>query len=253
MTQQLTIEDVLKSKVYVNEKGGVNFHSPRQYIEPFLEKFKSINGIQYDVKVSGSVVNKEEDDTVNVAYSRVGVKVTFPDEYRPNKDHSSVVGMVYALDTVKPVMKVYSGEDADACLNLCIFGAQYFHSVEILAGTANVYERAELYIEGIQKQLAEFQKVYEKLNDRQYKGKEIDEIMGHILRASYVNKFIGTNPVLAALKDLENPKSVYAIKEDSTSAWNIYSAMTQYITDKVDIAEKPTKTVMVSNLFHNSF
>src|SRR5690606_2414894 len=97
MDQVLTIDDVLKSKVYVNEKGGVNFHSPRQYIEPFLEKFKNINGVRYDVKASGSVVNKEEDDTVNVAYGRIGVKVTFPDEYRPNKDHSSVVGMVYAL------------------------------------------------------------------------------------------------------------------------------------------------------------
>lgn len=252
MDQVLTIDDVLKSKVYVNEKGGVNFHSPRQYIEPFLEKFKSINGVQFEAKVSGSVVNKEEDDTINAAYSRIGVKVTLPEGYRINS-HNSVIGMVYALDTVKPIMKVYSGEDADACLNLAIFGAQYFHSVEILAGTANIYERAGMYIEGVEKQLAEFQKIYEQLNDRQYKGKEIDEIMGHLLRSCYNNKLIGTNPVLSALKDLENPKSVYAIKENNTSAWNIYSAMTQYITDKVDIAEKPTKTVMVSNLFHSNF
>lgn len=252
MTQQLTVTDVLKSKVYVNEKGGVNFASPRQYIEPFLEKFKNISGVDIDVKVSGSVINKEEDDTVNVAYSRVGVKVTLPENYKIN-GHNSVIGMVYALDTAKPIMKVYSGEDAEACLNLSIFGAQYFHSVEILAGTASIYERAELYIDGVEKQLAEFQKIYERLNDLQYKDGEIDKIMGYLLRSCYANKYIGTNPVLAALKDLENPKSVYAIKENKTSAWNIYSAMTQYITDKVDIADKPTKTVMVSNLFHDNF
>lgn len=252
MNQMLTIDEVLKSKVYVSEKRGVNFHSPRQYIEPFLEKFKNINGVQYETKVSGSVINKEEDDTINAAYSRIGVKVTLPENYRIN-EHNSVIGMVYALDTIKPIMKVYSGEDADACLNLCIFGAQYFHSVEILARTANIYERAGMYIEGVEKQLADFQKIYEQLNDRQYRGKEIDEIMGRLLRSCYNNKLIGTNPVLAALKDLENPKSVYAIKENNTSAWNIYSAMTQYITDKVDIAEKPTKTVMVSNLFHSTF
>lgn len=253
MTELTTLEDVLKSKVYVNEKGGVNFHSPRQYIEPFLNKFKNISGAQYDVKVSGSVMNKEEDETVNIAYSRIGVKVTLPEQYRSN-EHNSVIGMVYALDVTKPIMKVFSGEDADFCTNLAIFGAQYFHSVEILAGTANIYERAGLYLEGVEKQLAEFQKVYERLNDTMYKGEdEINRIMGHILRKSYENKYIGTNCVLSALKDLENNKSRYAIKDNETSAWNIYSAMTQYVTDKVDIAEKPVKTVMISNLFHNGF
>jgi hypothetical protein len=245
----IELDELLKSKIYVPENRGVNFDSPRRYVEPFLEKFKAVSGVTYDVQVSGAVENMEENETLNSAYARVLVEAKLPQEFDAY-EHSSVIGMVYALDIIKPNLRVYSGEDAWACLNLCIFGAQNVFSVDLTAGISPAYERASDYVIKVSEQLAKFQKTYERMNDVVYKGTQIDQALGYLLRESYANKSIGTNAVLSALKDLESSKSRYAIKDGTTTQWNMYSAITQYITDKVDIKEKAEKTQMVSNLFH---
>jgi len=246
----ITLDHVLNSKVYIQDKSAISFGSPRQYIEPFLEKFEKA-GVKatFEVAVSEKVANKDADsEKLNESYGRVAIMAKLPEQYTMH-EHDSVIGMVYALDTQKPNLRVYSGENAWACTNLAIFGARYIHEVQLLQGTASIYEKALEYVEGTMEQLAKFQKIYERMNDHIYKGEDIDRIMGHLLRESYKNKQIGTNPVLSAMKDLEDGKSRYAIKEDKTTQWNVYSALTQYVTDKVDIIEKASKTVMISNLF----
>jgi hypothetical protein len=249
---ELTLEDVLRSKIYVQERSNITFGSPRAYIEPFLEKFKNFNGVEFTVETAASVINKEESGATNEAYGRVLVQAKLPSQYDVN-EHSSIIGLVYALDIVKPVIKVFSGENAWACMNLSIFGAQYVHTVDILSGTSSIYSRTESYVKSVEEQLAEFQKMYERLNDRTYKGQEINELLGHLLREGVRNKNLGILPITYAARELENEKSKYAIVDNSTTAWNVYSALTNFVTDKVDIAEKANKTLMISNLFHDGF
>jgi hypothetical protein len=243
----LTLDKVLSSKVYVHEKSQISFGSPRQYIEPFLEKFANLN-VQWKVNVSERVANKEVEGNVNEAFGRVLIEAKFPQQFCAH-DHDSVIGMVYALDLQKPVIKIYSGQNAWACTNLAIFGGRYVHQVEILSGYQSVYDKGLEYVEGMTQQLARFQELYQRMNDTTYEGDDINKIIGYLLRQGYANKQIGTTPVLSALKDLEEPKSKYAIREGKTTQWNLYSALTQYVTDKVDILEKASKTTLISNLF----
>lgn len=250
MSEIMTMTDILNSKVYMKENSSISFGSPRQYIEPFLEKLKDIKAT-YRVGVSERVANKDANSNiVNEAYARVLIEAKLPPEFCM-KDHDSVIGLVYSLDTQKPTMRIYSGENAWACTNLAIFGARYIHTIELIQGIGSVYEKALEYVEGIMEQLTRFQLIYERMNDKIYSGDDINTIMGHLLRESYRNKQIGTTPVLSALKELEDNNSKYGIREDRTSQWNIYSALTQYVTDKVDILDKSSKTVMLSNLFVN--
>lgn len=245
----MTIDKVLSSKVYIKEDSGVSYGSPRQYIEPFLEKMHKVSGLEYRVAVSQRVANKDADGgVINEAFGRVLIEAKFPPALCA-KDHDSVVGLVYSLDTQKPTMRIYSGENAWACTNLSIFGARYIHQVELLQGVMSIYEKGLEFVDGLSQQLARFQVIYERMNDKVYVGEEINTTLGYLLRESYKNKQIGTNPVLSALKDLEDNKSRYAIREDKTSQWNIYNSLTQYITDKVDIVDKASKSVMISNLF----
>lgn len=244
----ITLNDILNSKVYLKEGSAISFNSPRAYVEPFLEKFANLN-VEFKTSVSGIVANKNaDDDKRNEAYARVLIEAKFPQEYCA-KNHDSVIGMVYALDTQKPSIRIYSGQNAWACTNLAIFGARYIHQVELISGIDSIYEKSLDYVEGLTTQLARFQEVYEKMNDIYYEGDQIDRILGHVLREAYKNKSIGTNPVLAALKDLEDPKSRYSIRDGKTNQWNIYSALTQYVTDKTDIFDKSMKTVSLSNIF----
>lgn len=249
MSNIVSLDQVLNSKVYVKEQSTISFGSPRQYIEPFLEKLHGINP-EFKVSVSDRVANKEESGTLNEAYGRVLVEAKLPNVHSAY-EHDSVIGLVYSLDTQKPELKVYSGENAWACTNLSIFGARYIHSVQLLQGTSSIYEKALEYVDGLAEQLRRFKEIYEKMNEKVYSGDQIDRVMGYLLREGIKNRQIGTSPVLAAAKDLDDPKSRYAIREDKTSQWNIYSALTQYVTDKVDIADKASKTVMLSKLFIN--
>lgn len=247
----ITLDGILNSKIYIKEDSAISYGSPRQYIEPLLEKFKDIKDLTYRVAVSQRVANKEsEGDVVNEAFGRVLVEAKFPNTYSIC-DHDSTIGLVYSLDTQKPTMKIYSGENAWACTNLSIFGAKYIHSVELLQGVNSIYDKSLEFVDGLTAQLARFQLIYQKMNDKIYKGEEINTIIGYLLRESYRNKQIGTSAILSALKDLEDNKSRYAIREDKTTQWNIYNATTQYCTDKVDIVDKATKTVMLANLFVN--
>lgn len=244
----VTLNSVLNSKVFVHEKSQISFGSPRQLIEPFLEKLVN-SKVEFTVKVSERVANKEAGtDIVNEAFGRVLVEAKFPSEYSI-KEHDHVIGMVYSLDTQKPSMRIYSGENAWACTNLAIFGAKYIHNVEIMQGTGSIYDKGMEFIEGITEQLSRFQLLYEKMNDTQYEGEQINTLMGYLLREGYRNKSLGINPILSAVKDLDDNKSKYAIRENKTSQWNVYSALTQYVTDKVSILDKADKTVMLSNLF----
>ena len=106
-------------------------------------------------------------------------------------------------------------------------------------------------LDGITDQLSRFKVIYEEMNNKFYENEQIDRIMGHILREANRNKAIGTTPVLSAVRDLDDPKSKYAIVDHRTTSWNILSALTQYCTDKVDIYEKANKTVLLTNLFVN--
>lgn len=247
---ELQLAEVLESKVYIQDKSQITFGSPKSYIEPFLDIIEKANlKVNYRVSVSERTANREaESEKINAAYGRVCIEAKLPEQYTV-KNHDSVIGMVYALDTQKPTIRVYSGENAWACTNLAIFGARYIHQVDLMGGASSIYDKSLEFVEGIAEQLARFQRIYEYMNDTILVEDQIDKEFGRILRAANKNKFIGTNPVLSALKDLEDPKSKYAIKEGRTTQWNMYSALTQYVTDKVDILEKSSKTVLLSNLF----
>lgn len=248
---QLTIDDVLNSKVYMKENSQISFGSPRQYIEPFMERLKDLNPT-YKVSISDRVANKDEEtDKINEAFGRVLIEAKLPEQYTV-ESHDTVCGLVYALDTQKPNIKVYSGHNAWACTNLSIFGARYIHTVEILQGTSSIYEKIAEYVEGITEQTRKFKEIHDAMNSKFYENEEIDRVIGKLLINSYKNKSIGTTPILSAMKDLLDPKSVYSIRENKTSQWNIYSAMTQYVTDKVDIVDKSLKSVAISNLFITS-
>lgn len=247
---QLQIDQILRSKIYMKENSAISFNSPKAYIEPFLEKFGNLPGVTFSVKVSDKVANKEDNGETNEAYGRVLVEAKLPSMYSVN-EHDSVVGLVYALDTQKPTMKVYSGENAWACTNLSIFGARYIQSVELLQGVATIYDRAVEYLEGVDKQIERFKILHEKMNGVVYENEGIDQISGYLIREGIRNKQIGLLPITDAIRSLDDSKSKYAIREGKTTQWNVYNAITEHVTQKTDISDKASKTVMIGKLFVN--
>jgi hypothetical protein len=246
---KLLLDDVLNSKIYIKDNVGIQFQSPASYIEPFLLSLNKLSP-SYEIEVSGRVANKNSTDTsINEAFARVKVEAKLPAEYNIH-EHDTVVGLVYALDIGKPVMKVYTGQNAWACTNLCIFRADQIHQIELMQGVSTIYDKTKTFSERITEQVRDFSERLTQMKERQYAGDEIDEVIGKLLRKSIESKgSVGTTPIVSAAQSLFDKSSVYGIKDNKTSEWNIYSALTQYLTDKADLLDRATKTLYVSNMF----
>lgn len=156
--QTLTMTDVLDSRTYVRPNTEISFGSPRQLITPFLEVFGNID--QTVVKVQSPITNENDDGSLNIAYPRVVVEKTI-ESIVP--DFNSVIGMIYALDTQVPVIKIYSGHNAHACTNLTIFNSGAVFEKTLLNGYQAVYKVANDYLEQKEEEEEEFQIVHSRL------------------------------------------------------------------------------------------
>lgn len=244
----MELNDILNSKIFVAEKSAINFLSPRDYINPFIDVVSSLNPT-YEVAVSGVSANKnQENNEINQSFGRVKIEAKLPIEYSI-EEHDSVIGIVYALDIQKPIMRIYSGRNAWACTNLAIFNAEHLHTVELLQGVGSIYQKASSFTTSITTQIEQFANKVRTMKNIELSQKQTDEVIGNLLRKAIANKTVGTTPIISAAQSLYDKNGKYSMIDGKTTEWNIYSAVTQYITDKVDIVDKAFKTVHIGSMF----
>lgn len=232
------------SKLYV--KNGMSFMHPKVMVDPFLDIMKYSDSDELTITTQNEVVNENEDKSENIAYPRFGVQISrkVVDEDL-GIDYDNVSGMIVALDVNKPIVKVYTGFNAKACLNLCIFNASDTYSQDVLQDFANMWEVANKYYNREQEKLNELTKAHEQLHNVHLRTPEVNELLGRLLRQG--RTVIGTNPIVNASRLLDDNKSMYHYK-DETTLYNVYQSITQGITDSKEIIAKPDKTVAVAKL-----
>jgi hypothetical protein len=254
MTNQLTLNEVLESKIFVNSSAGTIFKSPKDYIEPFID---SISGITSDFTVQAvdGSINANDELDFNKAFSRVLIEANLPKDkysYLGNNDRDTLdskIGFIYALDLGKPIMKVFAGKDVRACTNLTIFDAEHLYSQEMTGNINSIYKKATEYANNIEKDLEEFLKKMNILINSRYEGSKLDELNGRMIKAALKKPKLGTTPILSAIKDIYDPKSVYSIDkvDKSISGWTYYNAVTENLK-KADIVDRSLKTVLLSEI-----
>ncbi|WP_448506078.1 hypothetical protein [Immundisolibacter sp.] len=250
--KDLSVEDILSSKVYVKSNSSVSFGTPKEYLEPFIEPIKANTEFSssFRVKVADPVVNAEDSGAMNIAYPRVMIEADLG-ELIPG--FKSIVGLIMALDLQKPVMKVYSGYNVSSCLNLTIFNADKIYQQEILGDYQRVYAKAKEFFEKKADELVEFKETLAKLQTTFLSEIQLNELIGKMIRESAKLR-LGTTPILQATKLLDDNSSQYYIKPDgkfTCSKFNVYNAVTQSITNSNDIVDRATKTIQLSNLILN--
>lgn len=233
-----------ESKLYV--KNGMSFMHPKVIVDPFLDIMKYSDSDELSITVQNEVINENEDKTENIAYPRFGIKLSRQiKDSELGIDYNSVSGMIVALDVNKPIVKVYTGFDALACLNLSIFNASDTYSQDVLQDFANMWEVTNKYYNREQEKLNELTKVHEEMHKRYLRTPEVNELLGRLLRQGRTT--IGTNPIVNASRLLDDNKSIYHY-QDETTLYNVYQSITQGITDSKEIIAKPDKTVAVAKL-----
>lgn len=152
------------------------------------------------------------------------------------------------MDTAKPVMKIYSGKNVKACLNLTIFNPDYVFTQEMFGNTKTVYTKAQEYVTSMQESLEQYNKTVERLKGQIYKGTDLNELTGSLLRQSMRNTKLGHTVVIQAVREIDNPKSTYYARNGEISGWQYYNAITEFIGN-ADILDRPTKTLILSDIF----
>lgn len=243
----MELQELLDSKLYVKPQGGVTYKSPTEYLDPFIQAVSKFT-TDFRIETSAETRNANEDaeHTENIAYGRVKIEAEIPELYTA-LGHGTVVGVIYALDTQKPVIKAYTGKLAWACTNLSVFNAENVFEANLLNNYDSVYQKTEKYLESLEAEHEAWLKKIEALQNTEYTIPQMNEKLGYMLRRSLKQSF--STGVIAAAKELDNHKSPYAVKGDSTTAWNVLAAATQYITDKTDIVTKPDVTLFVESMF----
>jgi len=245
MIKDLSIEDVMNSKIYVKEGSAVGFRSPREYLGDFVQG----EGGTWRVKVADPVVNEETTGARNIAYPRVMVEAQLG-ELIPNFE--AVVGMVYALDLQKPVIKCYSGFNVRSCINLSIFNTDNMFQQELLGDYEKVISMARKYFLEKEKDVIDFKDRFTKLQQEFLTEPQLNELLGKMLRESRKTR-LGTTPILGAARLLDDSSTNYYVRPDgkfTCNKFNVYNAVTQILTDSNDIIDRPNKTIALTKLLN---
>lgn len=254
---ELDINTLLKGKA--TKIKGKEYYSTAAYVEPFLERMSKYTDDFRIQAIMSDQISLTPDGEVNLEdaiYNRVWIQAVMPDNSL-FENHDRVIGMVYGLDTRKPIVKLYQGGLNRACTNLCIFSPSFLNVQELEAETAINYKP----IEHLMKQTDDLNVRLNKMVNTEvpYDEKLINENLGLWIRNSlslsqnnqYGKVKLATSSAIDAYKLLyEKEDSPYFVGEgNTTDQFNIYNAWTQVITDdKKDIINKCEKTLLVSNI-----
>ena len=251
---ELTVEQLLQGKATkIKEK---EFFTTKAYVEPFFERMsKYTEEFIINVKPADqiSLTPSGEVNFDDIVYNRVWVQAVLPDEYA-YENHKRVMSMLYALDTRKPVVKIYTGALNMACLNLCVFNPDALNVAELEPTTAINYSPINLLM-GMNDTI---KSTLEKLDKMIFNRNEIYEDLGLWIDRCITSKFnsgFGTVKItesapINVYKDLfYNEDSNYYTKGEEVDGFTVYNAFTDLITqDKKDLVNKFEKTILIKEI-----
>ena len=251
---ELTVEQLLQGKATkIKEK---EFFTTKAYVEPFFERMsKYTEEFIINVKPADqiSLTPSGEVNFDDIVYNRVWVQAVLPDEYA-YENHKRVMSMLYALDTRKPVVKMYTGALNMACLNLCVFNPDALNVAELEPITAINYSPINLLM-GMNDTI---KSTLEKLDKMIFNRNEIYEDLGLWIDRCITSKFnsgFGTVKItesapINVYKDLfYNEDSKYYSQGEEVDGFTVYNAFTDLITqDKKDLVNKFEKTLLIKEI-----
>ena len=251
---ELTVEQLLQGKATkIKEK---EFFTTKAYVEPFFDRMsKYTEEFIINVKPADqiSLTPNGEVNFDDIVYNRVWVQAVLPDEYA-YENHKRVMSMLYALDTRKPVVKMYTGALNMACLNLCVFNPDALNVAELEPITAINYSPINLLM-GMNDTI---KSTLEKLDKMTFNRNEIYEDLGLWIDRCITSKFnsgfgtvkIAESAPVNVYKDLfYNEDSNYYTQGEEVDGFTVYNAFTDLITqDKKDLVNKFEKTLLIKEI-----
>ncbi len=244
------LEDLFTSQRWMpsNRRSRIAYPAPQELVVPFLKRLEPLHDLGIDLHVETSHPTSVQDPATEEVRTAVG---RFLVEARIGRhdetDHQQVIGFVAALDIKVPEVQVYYGRNAKACINLAIFRRDHYAKESLLTGGEDViFAMTERFVSGFGSDERTFIEHVNRLKETVWNEAQINERVGRLYRR-FLTRGNLTQTLNYAIKLLSEPNSRYAINPDgTTTAWNFFSAMTQYVTDKAYLNTKAEKTLQIA-------
>ena len=251
---EITLEQALagnRTRIKDNE-----YLSTSEYILPFIDRMSKYTDKFIINAIQPNQITIDTNNGDNITYNRMWIQAVMPDECGYD-NHDRVVGLVYGLDTRKPVSKLYVGGLNRACCNLCVFSPSFL-SVQELAPESAIDFRP---IKNLLEQTSNVKNILTELANTEvpYDESLINENLGRWVRNTMEKQFTGqfgkvkvaTSVAIDAFNLLyRNSDSPYYVNPGySTDMFNVYNAFTQVLTDDTrDIINKCEKTLLTYDI-----
>jgi len=251
---ELTVEQLLQGKATkIKEK---EFFTTEAYVKPFFDRMsKYTEEFIINVKPADqiSLTPSGEVNFDDIVYNRVWIQAVLPDDYA-YENHKRVMSMIYALDTRKPVVKMYTGALNMACLNLCVFNPDALNVAELEPTTAinfspvqtlmGMTDTIKVTLEKVSKMTFNRTEIYEDL------GLWIDRSITAKYNSGFGTVKIAESAPVNVYKSLfYDEESKYYVQGDEVDGFTVYNAFTDLITqDKKDLVNKFEKTLLVKDI-----
>ena len=251
MKEQITLDRVLSSNTFVRGNSGVAYKTAAEYILPFLNR---LNTLRCNFVVNVADVVKQEDKITGeelVAFPKVHIEAllpSFPDDR--GELHTKKFGLVYNLDTQKPIIKFYTGFHVNACLNMSILGADDLIEQNLLTDYSRVYSKLDTIVQS--NGINDYLDFVNELSSITVDDYRLRYIIGTLEEQILRNKLtLGTNHLGTAAKLMFDKSSKYYVGDSGkvdTNLWLIYNALTQSITNDSNIIDSPNKSLLAKEL-----
>lgn len=261
---EITLDELLRGKGTCIK--GKDYFPTAAYVEPFLERMsKYTDDFRIQVKLPDQITytKDKEINMEDITFNRVWVQAVLPDELNyPN--HQEVISMLYALDTRKPIVKLFRTGLNRACLNMCVFSPSFI-DVQALEPETAINFRA---IKHLMEETSDICSWLKRLEETEvpYNEYDINENLGKWVRntitSSYDNGFgkvkLATSTAIDAYKLMyEKKDSPYYVRPgNSTNMFNVYNSFTELISNDGtkedrqggDICNKFEKTLLLKEI-----
>lgn len=253
----LTINEALRGKA--TRIKNKEYFETAAYLEPFLEIMSEYTDefiIQAKPPTQVTKTKKGELDLDDITFNRMYIQAVLPKELSYD-NHKEVIGMVYGLDVIKPVVKLFSGGLNMACTNLSVFNPYDLHT-DVMEPESNINFSPLKRMLDNRTDAAEYLKqlsnIYLK-REKRVLEKELGKWMYNSMINSYQTPF--SKPKLSAdiinksFKSLflDEDSGYYVEEGDDVSMFNVYNAFTDQICNKdKDIMNKAEKVLLLRNI-----
>ena len=238
------------------------YFSTQQYVEPFIDRVDKMCQGNFIVKAQPanqiSLTPQGDVNMEDIVFNRVWIQGILPGEYA-YENHQQSINMLYALDTRKPLVKIFKNTLNMACLNMCVFNPEHLNIQEIAPATAVDYN----FVDYVMKLVDDTKVRLEELTKLSFDPEDLKEKMGYwidkCIKSKYTSNFgtiklSETLPIEVYKSIVIDEKSPYFAKNGIVDGFTVYNAFTDILTNDKgrDIVNKFEKVLLVNNLLREN-